>query len=261
MKKFAILIAVSSMMFAPPLRAAGVEFKPFVGKVSYQEHAREVMYLESDWEGLLYGIKVELNELKRPGLGGAIEGTFWDSSEDDEEWEGPEYHQDNDMSVWGVEGKALLGFNFKIKETFTLTPLAGVSYRYQEFTRKQFVINYSPSSLEPVTEKYPLFNALGGINLNVALDPEYELFGRFIYSYVIDSQADNSQNGEIEGDHGDILTVEAGMQWTDGVCAVGCGLFWEKQDLKGGLNSSGTAEWPDNKLESVAVMGTFRFFF
>ena len=262
MKRASLILAALAWLIPGAAYPIGLEFRPYFGRVTYEEHAREVAIIDSDWTALLGGMKAEINEMKASWYAFALEGTIWTSDRNEEEWNAYSFRQTNDLSVWGAEGKALLGITLPIAEGCRLTPLGGVSYRYQTFTRNNFKINYIPADTETVTEKYPLFSAGGGLNAEIIFPKGFGLFGRVLYFDVISSRAENSLLGDIKGEGGYIWTAEAGMEWTDGVSfALGAAASYEFQSLDGGMDDSDLVEWPENKLESIALVGAFRFFF
>jgi len=256
------ILAALALLLPGAAWPIGIELRPYFGRATYEEDVRDVAHIDSDWESLLGGFKAEVSELKARWYAFILEGTIWGTFEEEEKWEADSFRQTNDLNVWGWEGKALIGVTIPIGAQALITPLGGVSYRRQSFSRNEFKINYVPVDMETVTEKYPIFSAGGGLNAEVFLPKGFGLFGRVLYFDVIESKAENSILGDIDGDGGEIWSVEAGMEWTDGVSfALGAAASYEWQRLDGGTDDSGLAEWPENELESIALVGAFRFFF
>ena len=102
----------------------------------------------------------------------------------------------------------------------------------------------------------------GGVHAEVFLPKGFALYGRVLCFGDVDAKAENSLLGDIDGDGGEIWSAEAGMEWTDGVSfAVGAAAAYDWQRLDGGSDDSGGVEWPENTLETMALVGAFRFFF
>jgi hypothetical protein len=262
MKRSLPLLAVLACLLPAAAYPIGLEFRPSIGRATYQENIRDVGYVDSDWEALRGGFQAEVSELKAHWYAFVLEGAIWGTDEGEEEWNADSFRQTNNLKVWGWGGKALIGATLPIGEKALITPLVGVDYRRQSFSRSEFKVNYIPVDTETVTEKYPVFSAGGGLNAEVFLPQGFGLFGRVLYFDVIDSRAENSLLGDIDGDGGEIWSVEAGMEWTDNLSfALGAAVSYELQKLDGGTDDSGSLEWPENKLESIALVGAFRFFF
>ncbi len=257
-----LLLAALLLLLPAAAWPLGIELRPYLGRATYEENVRDGAEINSDWNALLGGFRAEFSELKAHWYAFVLEGAIWTSDENEEKWDAASFQQTNDLKVWGWEGKALIGATIPIGEQALITPLAGISYRRQSFSRSDFKFNYVPVDMETVTEKYPVFSAGGGVHAEVFLPKGFALYGRVLCFGVVDAKAENSLLGDIDGDGGEIWSAEAGMEWTDGVSfAVGAAAAYDWQRLDGGSDDSGGVEWPENTLETMALVGAFRFFF
>ena len=242
-------------------------FELQVGRADYREEV-SIAPVESDWDAILVRLAGELIFETRGFLLTRLQGGFFATEEEEERWtERGVLAQRNLMDTSGAELGLDAGMAMVRNERGLLRGWAGLAYRNQSFERSGFRSTLGPDpGFGPVGERYDLLLVRAELDGRIRLAPSLFIDAAGQVGYVFFSRADNDLLGAIETSGGTVIESRLDLRWQlNEQHALSFGLRFGLQDLNGDVKQlspvrdlSGNlfdriVEWPDNRLEVVAL--------
>jgi len=226
--------------------------------------------INSDWKAFYYKGTGILSKYDHENIQGeAFYGMFLTPKEN-ESWDmnGSEV-QTNDMSFWGIDTGVLLGWAFPLKMSdvkppdgfnITLTPLIGYEWKFERFTRQNFVVLQAITISDIVDEDYSIHSLDIGGRIDV-VNGKFTVYAKPVFGIVLYNSAKNSViGGSIKGDGGFLFNLDAGVDYamTQNL-TLGLAFKMELQNLNGSTKDN--VIWPDNTLQTYGgtVNARYRF--
>lgn len=266
--KYALVLVILCVMIcsASCSYAWEMSIDNYAGGALYQESDSATgTEVRSDWKAFVYKYNIAFSKYDNQNVQGEIFYGMAVTSKATETWNinGTEY-QTNDMSFWGLDTGLAIGWAFPIKISeevdIALTPLVGYRWKFERFTRSNFVILRRITITETVDEDYSIHTIDVGGRVNFKFNEHVDFFIKPIFGIVFYNGARNSVLGTIDGTGGFLFDADAGISYsiTENFI-IGAAFRMELQRLDGG--TKGNMIWPDNQLDMYGGTLTVKYKF
>lgn len=257
MKKYfwIFIIGIVVLSGATSAYAYEISFDNYMGGATYgEDDTQNGSELNSSWGSFVYKGNISASKYDNKNLQGELFYGMSVSGKAKETWNinGSE-RQTNDMSFWGIDTGAAVGWAFPVKITgntgTTATPLIGYRYKFTRFTRQNFVILRRINITDIVDEDYNVHSLDLGARVNFQLNDKCNVYVKPIFGIVVFNNAHNSEAGTVGGSGGFLFNFDAGLGYAfTKNLTLNAGFRMELQRLCGG--TTGNLIWPDNTLQN-----------
>jgi len=264
----AVLLLSALLVAASSVHAWEFSFENYAAEAAYGENASSGgTSIDSDWNAFYYKGTGTLSKYNHENIQGEVFYGMFLTPKENESWDmnGADV-QTNDMSFWGIDTGMLLGWAFPIfskpEDDFktSITPLVGYEWKFERFTRQNFVIPRTITISDIVDEDYNIHSLDLGGRIDV-VHGKFTVYAKPIFGIVLYNSSKNSLiDGSIKGDGGFLFNLDAGVDYEIVQnFTFGLAFKMELQDLNGSTKDN--IIWPDSTLQTYGGTASIRYRF
>lgn len=228
-----------------------------LGVAQYRE---KDLNIETDWDSILSRYSIGLLQQDNKDFESNTTFTYLATGSDKETWDVNEATcQTNDLEIQGFVFESNIGYALPIKyysstiaddEVLVFTPFVGYGYRRFNFERTNRNVSTAITNTETVSGDVDLHYINIGLRIQRNIWEKGELYCLVKGGLIVCSQVDNQNLGKVEGDGGNLLVGEIGIDYalTDN-WTLSAGFSGERQRVRGGHKDSKI--WATNTMFST----------